>query len=130
MRLVQLWPRVIAGFSLGFGIMAIATPAHAIYQLVTEIPVQATQQNPFNTGGLLNGPLTSYDISFFDPNTQLDYVADRTNASVDIFSAATNTQVGSIGGFVGLRAGTPAMPLAVNPPAPGSPAFRSHHQPC
>ena len=27
------------------------------------------------------------DISFFDPLTQLDYVADRSNASVDIFSA-------------------------------------------
>jgi hypothetical protein len=94
---------------------------HAIYTLVTEIPVSATAANPFNSGGL-NGPFTTYDISFFDPKTQLDYVADRTNASVDVFSAATNTQVESIGGFVGLRAGTPAMPLPVGPPAPGTPA--------
>src|SRR5437763_6968458 len=110
MRLIQLWPRAIAGFSLVSGMMAMATPAHAIYQLVAEIPVSATAANPFNNGGL-NGPFTTYDISFFDPKTQLDYLADRTNASVDIFSAATNTQVGSVGGFVGLRAGTPAMPL-------------------
>ena len=41
---------------------------------------------------------SSYDISFFDPTTRLDYVADRSNASVDIFSAITNTMVGRIGG--------------------------------
>src|SRR4051812_31134747 len=121
MRQVHLYSRVFTGFALGFGIMAMATPAHAVYQLVTEIPVSATAANPFNSGGL-NGPFTSYDISFFDPKTQLDYVADRTNTSVDIFSAATNTQVGAVGGFVGLRAGTPSVPLTVNAPAPGNPA--------
>src|SRR5439155_6260773 len=51
-----------------------------------------------------------------------DSVADRANAAVAIFSAATNAQVSSVGGFVGLRAETPAMPVPVGPPAPGNPA--------
>jgi hypothetical protein len=119
MRKVPLRSCAVSGFALACGVMALPTPAHAIYQLITEIPVNATAANPFNTNGQLNGPFTTYDISFFDPKTQLDYVADRTNASVDVFSAGSgplhNTQVGSIPGFVGLRAGTPANPLPVGP---------------
>jgi hypothetical protein len=109
MRKVPLRSCAVSGFALACGVMALPTPAHAIYQLITEIPVNANAANPF----------TTYDISFFDPKTQLDYVADRTNASVDVFSAGSgplhNTQVGSIPGFVGLRAGTPANPLPVGP---------------
>jgi hypothetical protein len=118
------WPRITAGLALAWGV-AIPTPANAVYTLIGEIPVNATAANPFNTNGQLNGPFTTYDISFFDPATQLDYLADRTNASVDVFYAGPgplhNTQVASIPGFVGLRAGTPANPLPVGPPAPGTP---------
>ena len=46
---------------------------------------------------------SSYDISFFDPASGLDYVADRSNNAVDVFSPTTNTQVGQIG--IGLFAG-------------------------
>jgi hypothetical protein len=105
MRKLKQWSQLVAGLGLAGGVAAIPTPANALYQLITEIPVQATAANPFNSGGL-NGPFTTYDISFFDPNTQLDYLADRTNASVDVFFAGPgalhNTQVESIPGFVGL----------------------------
>jgi len=67
-------------------------PALAQYAFQTTIPVPASPDN--NVGGVF----ATYDISFFDPATQLDYVADRSNASVDIFSAATNSFVGRIGG--------------------------------
>lgn len=80
------WPRITAGLALAWGV-AIPTPANAVYTLIGEIPVNATAANPFNTNGQLNGPFTTYDISFFDPATQLDYLADRTNASVDVFYA-------------------------------------------
>src|SRR5271165_2486603 len=126
MRQVNLWPRVVAGLGLAWAAAMMSTPANAGYALVGEIPVCATAANPFNTGGLLNGPFTVYDISFFDPKTQLDYVADRTNASVDVFYAGPgplhNTQVEAVPGFVGLRAGTPAAPVPVGPPPPGTPA--------
>jgi WD40 repeat protein len=68
---------------------AVAAP---LYALSTLIPVPASAENS------VGGAFATYDISFFDPLTQLDYVADRSNASVDIFSSASNTFVGRIGG--------------------------------
>jgi hypothetical protein len=59
---------------------------------VTTIPVPASDDNS------VGGNFDTFDISFFDASTQLDYVADRSNAAVDIFSAATNTFVGRVGG--------------------------------
>jgi len=52
------------------------------------------------------GAFTSFDISFFDPVTRLDYVADRSNASVDIFSGASRSFVGRATGFTGQGATT------------------------
>jgi WD40 repeat protein len=46
-------------------------------------------------------PLASYDISFVDPRTNTYYLADRSNARVDIFDAKNNRWVGSVGGFAG-----------------------------
>jgi len=73
------------------------------------IPVPASPNN-----GNAGGSFTSYDIMWFDGNTQLVYVADRSNASVDVFSAKTNSFVGRIGGvgneFVGQNPPPPAAP--------------------
>jgi hypothetical protein len=100
--------------------IAAATPsAQATYVLDTTIAVPASPSN-VQPGGVFS----SFDISFFDPSTQLDYVADRSNASVDIFSAQTNTFVGRIGGtgnlFTGQKATTstsgPDGVLVVNLP--------------
>jgi len=68
-----------------------AGPALAQYSLVTtiQIPASPDNTNPVNAGGRF----TSYDIAFSDPTTRLIYLADRSNASVDIFSAITNTYV-------------------------------------
>jgi hypothetical protein len=53
------------------------------------------------------GAFTAFDISYFDPSTGLDYVADRSNAAVDILSGSTNSFVGrAIGGFTGQQAST------------------------
>lgn len=78
-----------------------ASPALAAptYALLTTIGIPAVSGNTAGT-------FTSFDISYFDPTTQLDYVADRSNASVDIFSAKTNSYVGRVGGFAGLQATT------------------------
>jgi hypothetical protein len=88
-------------FAAGVAVISIAaaTPsAQATYVLDTTIAVPASANN-VQPGGVFS----SFDISYFDPSTQLDYVADRSNASVDIFSAQTNTFVGRIGGTANLN---------------------------
>src|SRR5206468_5251271 len=59
--------------------------ADPLYHLLTTISVPSS---PDNAQG---GAFTTYDIAYFDGNTQLMYLADRSNASVDIFSAQTNS---------------------------------------
>jgi hypothetical protein len=84
----------IAGIIV-FGSVALLSPAQAdTYALTTIIQV------PPSTLNQQGGQFVNFDISFFDPLTQLDYVADRSNASVDIFDAQNNT-------FVNHTFGTP-----------------------
>ena len=80
-----------------------SAPTLAQYSLITtiQIPPSLDNTNPVNAGGRF----TSYDIAFSDPTTQRIYLADRSNASVDIFSAATNTYVGRLGGSGGAFTG-------------------------
>ncbi len=47
-------------------------------------------------------PLTSFDISWVDPERGLYFLGDRSNKGVDIISTATNTLIGRAGGFVGI----------------------------
>jgi hypothetical protein len=81
-----------------------ATAGPAAAQVVettpTIIPVPAdTTVNP-NPGGAF----TSFDISFADPTSGNVYIADRSNAGVDIFSGSSLTFLGRASGFVGQRA--------------------------
>ena len=87
-----------------------AAPGHAapVYVLLTTIPVPS---NP--AGNVQGGAFTGYDIAYFDGTTQLMYLADRSNASVDIFSAQTNSFVGRVGSFVGIQP-QPVNPATVN----------------
>lgn len=72
------------------------------YSLLTTIAIPTSGVNTQP-----GGAFTAFDISYFDPTTGLDYVADRSNASVDIFSGSTNSFVGrAIGGFTGQQATT------------------------
>ncbi len=48
-------------------------------------------------------PLAAFDISFVDPALPLYYLADRSNGALDIIDIRTNTFVGQVGGFVGVR---------------------------
>ncbi|HEY2189427.1 MAG TPA: hypothetical protein VGH48_12770, partial [Caldimonas sp.] len=52
------------------------------------------------------GAFTSFDISFFNPANGGYYLADRSNASVDIISGATLKVVGQAPGFTGQAATT------------------------
>jgi len=64
--------------------------------LQTFIPVPAGAAN-FQPGGAFS----SFDISFADPVTGNIFVADRSNASVDIFSGSSLTFLGRAEGFTG-----------------------------
>ena len=57
-------------------------------------------------------PLSVFDISFVDPALPLYYLADRSNAALDIIDTRTNTVLGQVSGFVGVR----------NDPATGKPS--------
>ena len=48
-------------------------------------------------------PLASFDISWVDSGTQTYYLADRSNAGVDVINTKDRTFVKRIGGFVGFR---------------------------
>ena len=49
-----------------------------------------------------SGTFTAFDISFADPVTGNIFIADRSNAGVDIFSGSGLTQIGRALGFVGV----------------------------
>ena len=89
-RYSAVYSFVLFSFALMFG----SSPAAAdrLYHLLTTIPVPSS---PDNAQG---GAFTTYDIAYFDGTAQLMYLADRSNASVDIFSAKTNTFTGRVGG--------------------------------
>ncbi len=48
-------------------------------------------------------PLSVFDIGFADAKLPLYYLADRSNAALDIFDTRTNTVAAQIGGFVGVK---------------------------
>ncbi len=58
------------------------------YGLITTIEV--TPKNP-----------TSFDIGWVDPSSHRYYLADKTNAGVDVIDTASNTFITTITGFVG-----------------------------
>jgi hypothetical protein len=101
---------IAAAAAIVFASAAILSPAQgATYTFKDFIPIPASADN--NVGG----GFQSFDVSYFDPTTQLDYVADRSNASVDIFSATNDTFVGRIGGSGTLFTGQTATTATSGP---------------
>lgn len=80
---------LFAVLSLFTVVLVSASPAPAqMFQRITTIEVPGV-------------PLVSFDISWVDKNGKKYYLADRSNAGIDIFDARRNTFEGRIGGFVG-----------------------------
>jgi hypothetical protein len=98
-------------FILALGLATGPAVAGPVYVLLTTIAIPASADNA------QGGAFTTYDIAYFDGNTQLMYLADRSNASIDIFSAKTNSFVERIGGtnnlFVGIQP-KPVDPTTIN----------------
>ncbi len=78
--------RLLLASAMAFGLPWSASAT--TYALSTTIPI------PGSTLG-------SFDISYVDSVTGIYYLADRTDASVDIINGANNQFLGKAGGFVG-----------------------------
>ena len=74
--------------SLLAALMCAGPAAAADTQLILMIPVPGA-------------PLASYDISWIDRKSQIYYLADRSNAGIDIIDAKSHEFVARIPGFVG-----------------------------
>src|SRR5260370_24535488 len=91
--------RYIALVTLAAALMLPAPVARAddlLNSTPTFIPVPADAAN-FQPGNAFS----SFDISFADPVTGNIFIADRSNASVDIFSGSSLTFLGRAIGFSG-----------------------------
>ena len=91
---IGLTTLLVAGLSIA---PARATPI--TIQKFIPVPTSAANVQP-------GGAFTFFDISYIDPVTGNDYVADRSNASVDIFSGTSLTFLGRASGFTGQQATT------------------------
>jgi hypothetical protein len=82
---------------------ATASPAVAdpVFSLLKFIPVPADTAN-MQPGGAFS----AFDISYADPVTGDVYIADRSNAAVDIFSGTSLSLIGRATGFTGQQATT------------------------
>lgn len=92
-------PLLLAAFALT---SLTASPAFAgLYTLDTllAVPTDAANVQP-------GGAFTAFDISYVDPVTGDYFIADRSNASVDIFSGSSLTFLGRATGFTGQQATT------------------------
>ena len=88
------WPLLAAFLLLGATSAAVAMPTD--YGLLTTIALPTTAANTQP-----GGAFTAFDISFVDPVTGDYYVADRSNASVDIINGASLQVLAQAGGFSG-----------------------------
>jgi hypothetical protein len=69
------------------------TTVNGAYGVINVIPVP--EHNPTGEPG---GPFNSFDISWFDPNLQRDYVSDRIGLDIVVVDAKNNYAVNTIGG--------------------------------
>jgi hypothetical protein len=89
------------------GSVAGTAVAGPVYSLLTTITV------PVSAANSQAGNFTAFDISYVDPTTGFDYIADRSNAAVDIINGATNKVVSQAG--VGIFGGQQSMTAQSGP---------------
>jgi DNA-binding beta-propeller fold protein YncE len=83
-----------------------ATALTVVVLAVTSVSVGAEQSAPGATVRIAKvaipgKPLRAFDISWVDSASGHYYLADRSNAAIDVIDIATNSLVKQIGGFVG-----------------------------
>ncbi len=68
------------------------------------------------TVAIPGAPLAVFDISFVDRQLPLYYLADRSNAGLDIVETITNRFLARVGGFVGVRETNGAADTSISGP--------------
>jgi hypothetical protein len=95
--LIVLVPVLLLGAQMGRAVDYDYRWHGGAIRLLKTVPIPGTAANA------TNGNLYSFDISFVDQSTQTYYLADRSNAVVDVVDAQTGTLVRQIaGGFRGV----------------------------
>lgn len=91
-------------------LLALATIAMSLSYVVSTHLAQAQDTSQgLRQIALITGPnipppgLWAFDISYVDDQSQIDFLADASNASVDLIDTRTNTLIGQIGGFRGFH---------------------------
>jgi len=101
-RMAKIILEVMAVVALGFLLNSCGaepycptcgTTVNGAYGVLNVIPVP--EHNPTGEPG---GPFNSFDISWFDPNLQRDYVSDRIGLDIVVVDAKNNYAVNTIGG--------------------------------
>lgn len=94
------------------------TTVNGAYAILNVIPVP--EHNPTGEPG---GPFNSFDISWFDPNLQRDYISDRIGLDVVVLDAKNNFAVNTIGGQNEVANAGNNNSVCIGPanPAPGVP---------
>ena len=85
LTLALLFVVIVPALTLGASAARAGDRRNEPVRLLTTIPVPVSSAN--NTAGALY----SFDISFVDQKTQTYYLADRSNAAVDVINAKTDT---------------------------------------
>jgi DNA-binding beta-propeller fold protein YncE len=91
-------------------LLALATIATSVSYVISTHQAQARETSQdLRQIALITGPdippagLWAFDISYVDDQSQIDYLADASNASVDLIDTRTDTLMGQIGGFRGFH---------------------------
>jgi hypothetical protein len=103
--------------SVLFGTLALASSGAAFAQCTGPgAPSAGSPWTCLTAIQIPGNPVASFDISWVDPTTARYYLADRSNAAIDVVNTSTNTFVGQIGGFVGavLNTSPTAAPNTLN----------------
>src|ERR1700719_2844233 len=86
-----------------FGAISLATSGAAVAAPCTGAGAPTTTQTKCLTAVTIPGnPLRSFDISWVNPRRAEYYLADRSNAGIDIIDTETLTFKRRIGGFAGI----------------------------
>ena len=107
-RRPQFGPRrtrlaVLVAASALFGAVSLATSRPALAQCTGPGAPTTTQTQCLTAVQIPGNPLRSYDISWVNPNRAEYYLADRSNAGIDVINTQNLTFKRTIPGFVGIK---------------------------
>src|SRR5215475_520900 len=89
--------------SMLFGAASLATSGAALAQCTGPGAPTTTQTKCLTAVQIPGNPLQSYDISWVNPDRAEYYLADRSNAGIDVINTQTLTFKRTIPGFVGAK---------------------------